>query len=41
MNNVIIAGPSRAGKPSLARKINEELYYFVNDFKKYDTESIL
>lgn len=29
MKNIIIAGPSRAGKTTLARKINEELNYFV------------
>ncbi len=29
MKNIIIAGPSRAGKSTLARKINEELNYFV------------
>jgi hypothetical protein len=29
MKNIIIAGPSRAGKSALARKINEELNYFV------------
>ena len=29
MKNIIIAGPSRAGKSTLARKINEELGYFV------------
>jgi hypothetical protein len=29
MKNIIIAGPSRAGKTNLARKINEELNYFV------------
>lgn len=29
MKNIIIAGPSRAGKSTLARKINEELDYFV------------
>ena len=29
MKNIIIAGPSRAGKTALARKINEELNYFV------------
>ena len=29
VKNIIIAGPSRAGKSTLARKINEELNYFV------------
>jgi hypothetical protein len=29
MKNIIIAGPPRAGKTTLARKINEELNYFV------------
>lgn len=29
MKNIIIAGPSRAGKSTLARKINEALNYFV------------
>ena len=29
MKNIIIAGPSRAGKTTLAKKINEELNYFV------------
>jgi hypothetical protein len=29
MKNIIIAGPGRAGKTTLARKINEELNYFV------------
>ena len=29
MKNIIIAGPSRAGKSTLAKKINEELHYFV------------
>lgn len=29
MKNIIIAGTSRAGKSTLARKINEELNYFV------------
>lgn len=29
MKNIIIAGPSRAGKSTLARRINEELNYFV------------
>lgn len=29
VKNIIIAGPSRAGKSTLARKINEELNFFV------------
>jgi hypothetical protein len=29
LKNIIIAGPSRAGKTTLAKKINEELEYFV------------
>ncbi len=29
MKNIIIAGSSRAGKSTLARKINEELNYFI------------
>lgn len=29
MKNIIIAGPGRTGKTTLARKINEELNYFV------------
>ena len=29
MKNIIIAGPARAGKTTLARKINEELGCFV------------
>jgi len=29
LKNIIIAGPSRAGKSTLARKLNEELNYFV------------
>ena len=29
MKNIIICGPSRAGKSTLARKLNEELTYFV------------
>ena len=29
MKNIIICGPSRAGKSSLAKKLNEELNYFV------------
>ncbi len=34
MKNIIIAGPSRAGKSTLARKLNEELYYFVISLDK-------
>ncbi|MHC1694137.1 MAG: hypothetical protein AB9835_02435 [Eubacteriales bacterium] len=34
MKNIIIAGPSRAGKSTLARKINEELNYFVINVDK-------
>ena len=34
MKNIIIAGPSRAGKSTLARKINEELDYFVISLDK-------
>ena len=34
MKNIIIAGPSRAGKTTLARKINEELNYFVFNLDK-------
>ena len=29
MKNIIIAGPGRTGKTTLANKINEELHYFV------------
>ncbi|MCL2352251.1 MAG: hypothetical protein FWC55_06930 [Firmicutes bacterium] len=29
MKNIIVAGPPRAGKTTLARKLNEELDYFV------------
>ncbi len=29
LKNIIISGPSRAGKSTLAKKINEELNYFV------------
>jgi len=29
LKNIIIAGPSRAGKSTLAKRINEELNYFV------------
>jgi hypothetical protein len=34
MKNIIIAGSSRSGKSSLARKINEELDYFVINVDK-------
>jgi len=34
LKNIIIAGPSRAGKTTLARKINEELNYFVINIDK-------
>ena len=34
MKNIIIAGPSRAGKSTLARKINEELNAFVVSIDK-------
>jgi hypothetical protein len=34
MKNIIIVGPSRAGKTTLARKINEELNYFVISIDK-------
>jgi hypothetical protein len=34
MKNIIIAGPSRAGKSTLAKKINEELNYFVISLDK-------
>lgn len=34
LKNIIIAGPSRAGKTTLARKINEELNYFVISLDK-------
>lgn len=34
MKNIIIAGPGRAGKTTLARKINEELDYFVISLDK-------
>lgn len=34
MKNIIIAGPIRAGKSTLARKINEELNYFVINLDK-------
>ena len=34
MKNIIIAGSSRAGKSTLARKINEDLNYFVINIDK-------
>ena len=34
MKNIIIVGPSRAGKTTLAKKINEELNYFVISIDK-------
>jgi len=34
LKNIIIAGPARAGKSTLARKINEELNYFVISLDK-------
>lgn len=34
MKNIIIAGPSRTGKSTLAKKINEELNYFVINVDK-------
>lgn len=34
IKSIIIAGPSRAGKSTLARKINEELNYFVISLDK-------
>lgn len=34
MKNIIIAGPSRAGKSTLARKIKDELNYFVISLDK-------
>lgn len=34
MKNIIIVGPSRAGKTTLAKKINEELNYFVISLDK-------
>ncbi len=34
LKNIIIVGPSRAGKTTLARKINEELNYFVISLDK-------
>ena len=37
MKNIIIAGPGRAGKTTLARKINEELNYFVFNLDKLMT----
>ena len=37
MKNIIIAGPSRAGKTTLAKKINKELNYFVISLDKLMT----
>ena len=37
MKNIIIAGPGRAGKTTLAKKINEELNYFVISLDKLMT----
>jgi hypothetical protein len=37
MKHIIIAGPGRAGKTTLARKINEELNYFVISVDKLVT----
>jgi len=34
LKNILIAGPSRAGKSTLARKINEELHCFVISMDK-------
>ena len=34
LKNIIIAGASRSGKSTLARKINEELGYFVISIDK-------
>jgi len=34
MKNILIAGPSRAGKTTLAMKLNEELNYFVISLDK-------
>ena len=34
MKNIIIAGPSRAGKSTLARRLNEELNYFAVNIDK-------
>lgn len=34
LKNIIIVGPSRAGKTTLAKKINEELNYFVISLDK-------
>lgn len=34
MKNIIISGPSRAGKSTLARKLNEEFNYFVISIDK-------
>lgn len=37
MKNIIIAGPARAGKTTLAKRINEELKYFVIHLDKLMT----
>jgi hypothetical protein len=37
LKNIIIVGPGRAGKTTLARKINEELNYFVINLDKLMT----
>ena len=34
LKNIIIVGPSRAGKTTLAKRINEELNYFVISLDK-------
>ena len=34
MKNIIIAGPSRAGKTTLARRVNEELGFFIISLDK-------
>ena len=38
MKNIIIAGPSRAGKSTLARKLNEELNCFIIGLDKLVTK---
>ena len=37
MKNIIIVGPGRNGKTTLARKINEELNFFVINLDKLMT----
>lgn len=37
MKNIIIAGPGRNGKTTLAKRINEELNYFVISLDKLMT----